>query len=46
MMELERGGVLRRQPETAEETEAHKGWAKAVSYTHLDVYKRQVGNDC
>ena len=37
MLELERGGVLRRQHETAEEAEAHKGWAKAVSYTHLTL---------
>ena len=30
MLELERGGVLRRQHETAEEAEAHKGWAKVL----------------
>ena len=29
MMELERGGVLRRQPETAEEAEAHKAGRKS-----------------
>ena len=30
MLELERGGVLRRQHESAEEAEAHKGWAKVL----------------
>ena len=32
MMELERGGVLRRQPETAEEAEAHKGPSLVIAY--------------
>ena len=32
MMELERGGVLRRQPETVEEAEAHKGPSIVICY--------------
>ena len=42
MMELERGGVLRRQPETAEEAEAHKGWAKALLTDGRTGYVRDV----
>lgn len=30
MLELEQGGVLRRLPETAEEAQAHPGWAKVM----------------
>ena len=42
MMELERGGVLRRQPETAEEAEAHKGWAKVLLTDGRTGYVRDV----
>ena len=42
MMELERGGVLRRQPETAEEVEAHKGWAKVLLTDGRTGYVRDV----
>ena len=42
MMELERGGVLRRQPETAEEVEAHKGWAKVLLTDGRTGYVREV----
>ena len=42
MMELERGGVLRRQPETAEEGEAHKGWAKVLLTDGRTGYVRDV----
>ena len=42
MMELEQGGVLRRQPETAEEAEAHKGWAKALLTDGRTGYVRDV----
>ena len=42
MMELERGGVLRRQPETAEEAEAHKGWAKVRLVDGRVGYVRDV----
>ena len=36
--------VLRHQPEAAGITLDEHGWADAVSYTHLDVYKRQAGS--
>ena len=42
MVELERGGVLRRQPETAEEAEAHKGWAKVLLTDGRTGYVRDV----
>ena len=42
MMELERGGVLRRQPETAEEVEVHKGWAKVLLTDGRTGYVRDV----
>ena len=42
MMELERGGVLRRQPETAEEVEAHKGWGKVLLTDGRTGYVRDV----
>ena len=42
MMELERGGVLRRQPETAEEAEAHEGWAKVLLTDGRTGYVRDV----
>ena len=42
MMELERGGVLRRQPETVEEVEAHKGWAKVLLTDGRTGYVRDV----
>ena len=42
MMELERGGVLRRQPETAEEAEAYKGWAKVLLTDGRTGYVRDV----
>ena len=42
MMELERGGVLRRQPETAEEAEAHKGWTKVLLTDGRTGYVRNV----
>ena len=42
MMELERGGVLRRQPETAEEAEVHKGWAKVLLTDGRTGYVRDV----
>lgn len=42
MMELERGGVLRRQPETVEEAEAHKGWAKVLLTDGRTGYVRDV----
>ena len=42
MMELERGGVLRRQSETAEEAEAHKGWAKVLLTDGRTGYVRDV----
>ena len=42
MMELERGGVLRRRPETAEEAEAHKGWAKVLLTDGRTGYVRDV----
>ena len=41
-MELERGGVLRRQPETADEVEAHKGWAKVLLTDGRTGYVRDV----
>lgn len=42
MLELERGGVLRRQHETAEEAEAHKGWAKVLLTDGRAGYVRDV----
>lgn len=42
MLELERGGVLRRQHETAEEAEAHKGWAKVLLTDGRTGYVRDV----
>lgn len=42
MLELERGGVLRRQHETAEEAEAHKGWAKVLLTDGRMGYVRDV----
>ena len=42
MLELERGGVLRRQHETAEEAEAHKGWAKVLLTDGRTGYIRDV----
>lgn len=42
MLELERGGVLRRQHETAEEAEAHKGWAKILLTDGRTGYVRDV----
>ena len=36
------GGVLRRQPETAEEAEAHKGWAKVLLTDGRTGYVRDV----
>ena len=38
----ERGGVLRRQHETAEEAEAHKGWAKVLLTDGRAGYVRDV----
>lgn len=42
MLELERGGVLRRQHGTAEEAEAHKGWAKVLLTDGRTGYVRDV----
>ena len=42
MLELELGGVLRRQHETAEEAEAHKGWAKVLLTDGRTGYVRDV----
>ena len=42
LLELERGGVLRRQHETAEEAEAHKGWAKVLLTDGRTGYVRDV----
>lgn len=42
MLELEQGGVLRRQHETAEEAEAHKGWAKVLLTDGRTGYVRDV----
>ena len=42
MLELERGGVLRRQHESAEEAEAHKGWAKVLLTDGRTGYVRDV----
>ena len=42
MLELERGCVLRRQHETAEEAEAHKGWAKVLLTDGRTGYVRDV----
>ena len=42
MLELERGGVLRRQHEIAEEAEAHKGWAKVLLTDGRTGYVRDV----
>ena len=42
MLELERRGVLRRQHETAEEAEAHKGWAKVLLTDGRTGYVRDV----
>ena len=42
MLELERGGVLHRQHETAEEAEAHKGWAKVLLTDGRTGYVRDV----
>ena len=42
MLELERGGVLRRQHETAEEAEAHKGWARVLLTDGRTGYVRDV----
>ena len=42
MLELERGGVLRRQHETAEEAEAHNGWAKVLLTDGRTGYVRDV----
>ena len=42
MLELEQGGVLRRRPETSEEAEAHKGWAKVALLDGRTGYVRDV----
>ena len=42
MMELAQGGVLRRLPESAEEAEAHKGWAKVQLVDGRVGYTRDV----
>lgn len=42
MMELAQGGVLRRLPESAEEAEAHKGWAKVQLVDGRTGYVRDV----
>ena len=42
MLELERGGVLRRQRESAEKAEAHKGWAKILLTDGRTGYVRDV----
>ena len=42
MLELERGGVLRRQHESAEKAEAHKGWAKVLLTDGRTGYVRDV----
>lgn len=42
MLELEQGGVLRRLPESAEEAEAHKGWAKVQLVDGRTGYVRDV----
>ena len=42
MMELERGGLLRRVAEAPEEAEAHKGWAKVLLTDGRTGYVRDV----
>ncbi len=42
MLELEQGGVLRRLTESAEEAEAHKGWAKVMLTDGRTGYVRDV----
>ena len=42
MLELEQGGVLRRLPESVEEAETHKGWAKVMLTDGRTGYVRDV----